>query len=63
MVAYGQWPFMVHYVIGSLGPTIAAYIAVPSPTRELGWRRNRYENHAIWHGMMKPMAGTIELHN
>ncbi|WP_158543498.1 CPBP family intramembrane glutamic endopeptidase [Dyella solisilvae] len=28
LTRYGQWPFMSLYVIGGLGPTIAAYVAV-----------------------------------
>ena len=26
--SYGQWPYMTLYVLGGLGPTVAAYLAV-----------------------------------
>ena len=44
--AYGTWPFMSLYVLGGLGPTIAAYVAVwctrhESPLREFNQRSTR----------------------
>jgi uncharacterized protein len=54
MVAYGQWPFMVLYVLGGLGPTIAAYIAVLStstqaPLREFHQRLFRWRVAGRWY--------------
>jgi uncharacterized protein len=54
MVAYGQWPFMVLYVLGGLGPTIAAYIAVLStlaqaPLREFNRRLFRWRVAGQWY--------------
>jgi membrane protease YdiL (CAAX protease family) len=54
MVVYGQWPFMVLYVLGGLGPTIAAYIAVLStstqaPLREFHQRLFRWRVAGRWY--------------
>ena len=54
MVAYGLWPFMVLYVMGGLGPTIAAYIAVLStsaqaPLREFHRRLFRWRVAGRWY--------------
>lgn len=53
-LVYGQWPFMVLYVIGGLGPTIAAYIAVittsaQAPLREFHQRLLRWRVAGWWY--------------
>ncbi len=54
VVAYGQWPFMVLYVLGGLGPTIAAYIggvstAAPAPLWELHHGLFRWRVAGRWY--------------
>ncbi|HET6555380.1 MAG TPA: type II CAAX endopeptidase family protein [Dyella sp.] len=52
--AYGEWPFMSLYVLGGLGPTIAAYIAVyltrsEAPLREFNQRVVRWRVRPVWY--------------
>jgi membrane protease YdiL (CAAX protease family) len=52
--AYGEWPFMTLYLIGGLGPTIAAYAAVyltraQSPLREFNQRVLRWSVRPVWY--------------
>jgi membrane protease YdiL (CAAX protease family) len=54
VVSYGQWPFMALYVLGGLGPTIAAYVAVLStsaqaPLREFHRRLFRWRVAGWWY--------------
>jgi len=54
VTAYGQWPFMSLYVLGGLGPTIAAYLAVwrtreQAPLREFNQRLLRWRVHPVWY--------------
>jgi membrane protease YdiL (CAAX protease family) len=54
MVVYGQWPLIVLYVLGGLGPTIAAYIAVLStstqaPLREFHQRLFSWRVAGRWY--------------
>ncbi|QNK02401.1 type II CAAX endopeptidase family protein [Dyella telluris] len=51
---YGTWPFMVLYVLGGLGPTIAAYIAVrhtpeQAPMSEFNRRVLRWRVRPVWY--------------
>lgn len=52
--AYGEAPFMALYVLGGLGPTIAAYIAVAmtrreAPLREFNQRVLRWRVRPLWY--------------
>lgn len=52
--AYGQWLYMTLYVLGGLGPTIAAYIAVcrtrpQAPLREFNQRLLRWRVTPPWY--------------
>ncbi|WP_267223796.1 CPBP family intramembrane glutamic endopeptidase [Dyella silvae] len=52
--AYGEWPFMTLYVLGGLGPTIAAYAAVyltraQGPLREFNQRVLRWRVRPVWY--------------
>ena len=38
-LVYGQWPFMVLYMLGGLGPTIGAYAAVLASSAQAPLRR------------------------
>jgi len=54
--AYGEWPFMSLYVLGGLGPTIAAYGAVyltraESPLREFNQRVLRWRLRPAWYAV------------
>jgi membrane protease YdiL (CAAX protease family) len=54
--AYGQWPFMTLYVLGGLGPTIAAYVAVwltrtDAPLREFNRRVLRWRVLPAWYAV------------
>jgi membrane protease YdiL (CAAX protease family) len=54
--AYGQWPFMTLYVLGGLGPTMAAYIAVclttsQAPLSEFHQRLLRWRVSLPWYGV------------
>ncbi|WP_430390776.1 CPBP family glutamic-type intramembrane protease [Dyella sp. 20L07] len=56
LTAYGQWPYMTLYVLGGLGPTIAAYIAVyltreQAPLREFNQRVLRWRVHPVWYAV------------
>ena len=56
MTAYGQWPYMTLYVLGGLGPTIAAYIAVyltreQAPLREFNQRVLRWRVRPLWYAV------------
>jgi len=51
---YGHWPFMFLYMLGGLGPTIAAYVAVlatpsKSPLREFHSRLFRWRVAGWWY--------------
>lgn len=51
---YGEWPFMTLYVLGGLGPTIAAYVAVyltrtEAPLREFNQRVLRWRVRPVWY--------------
>lgn len=51
---YGHWPFMLLYMLGGLGPTIAAYVAVlatpsRSPLREFHSRLFRWRASGWWY--------------
>jgi len=61
--AYGEWPFMTLYVLGGLGPTIAAYIAVcltrtAAPLSEFNQRVLRWRVPSVWYAVAigLPMA-------
>ena len=54
MTSYGQWPYMTLYVLGGLGPTIAAYVAVcltsgQAPLREFHQRLLRWHLPIAWY--------------
>jgi membrane protease YdiL (CAAX protease family) len=54
VTSYGQWPYMTLYVLGGLGPTIAAYIAVcftrsRAPLREFHRRLFRWRVQPMWY--------------
>ncbi|WP_109126753.1 type II CAAX endopeptidase family protein [Dyella sp. C11] len=51
---YGRWPFMTLYVLGGLGPTIAAYVAVyrtreEAPLSEFNRRVLRWRVSPAWY--------------
>ncbi len=52
--SYGEWPFMTLYVLGGLGPTLAAYAAVcltraEAPLREFNRRVLRWRLRPAWY--------------
>ncbi len=54
VTSYGQWPYMTLYVLGGLGPTIAAYVAVcrtpeQAPLREFHQRLLRWRVPFAWY--------------
>jgi membrane protease YdiL (CAAX protease family) len=54
ITSYGRWPFMSLYVLGGLGPTIAAYVAVwctrdESLLREFNQRVLRWRARPVWY--------------
>lgn len=54
VTSYGQWPYMTIYVLGGLGPTIAAYVAVcltsaQAPLREFHQRLLRWRVPIVWY--------------
>lgn len=54
--AYGQWPYMTLYVLGGLGPTIAAYLAVclttaQAPLAEFHQRLLRWRVPLPWYAL------------
>ncbi|MET3651547.1 CPBP family intramembrane glutamic endopeptidase [Dyella japonica] len=56
LTSYGRWSFMTLYVLGGLGPTIAAYVAVwrtrgESPLREFNHRVLRWRVKPVWYLM------------
>ncbi len=56
ITAYGQWPYMTLYVLGGLGPTIAAYIAVclttsQAPLSEFHQRLLRWRVPLPWYAV------------
>ena len=55
-LVYGQWPFMLLYVLGGLGPMIGAYVAVLStssqaPLREFHQRLFRWRVAGWWYAV------------
>lgn len=51
--SYGHWPFMILYVLGGLGPTIAAYVALlatprQAPLKEFHQRLLRWRVGSSW---------------
>jgi len=54
LTRYGSWPFMTLYVLGGLGPTMAAYIAVwrtrdEASLREFNQRLGRWRVQPVWY--------------
>nr|WP_199045523.1 type II CAAX endopeptidase family protein [Dyella sp. ASV24] len=52
--SYGAWPYMTLYVLGGLGPTIAAYLAVwrtpeQAPVREFNQRLLHWRVRPVWY--------------
>jgi uncharacterized protein len=56
VTTYGQWLYMTLYVLGGLGPTIAAYVAVcltaaQAPLREFHQRLLRWRVRPVWYAV------------
>jgi membrane protease YdiL (CAAX protease family) len=65
-MVYGQWPFMLLYMLGGLGPTIAAYIAVmatraQSPLREFHSRLFRWRVARRWYMIAVALPAALAL--
>lgn len=65
-MVYGQWPFMLLYMLGGLGPTIAAYIAVPatraqSPLGEFHSRLFRWRVAWWWYVIAAALPAVLAL--
>ena len=64
--AYGHWPFMLLYMLGGLGPTIAAYVAVlaaraQSPLREFHSRLFRWRVGGWWYVIALAIPAVLAL--
>lgn len=63
---YGHWPFMLLYMLGGLGPTIAAYAAVlatraQSPLREFHARLLRWRVSGWWYVIAVALPAVLAL--